>query len=223
MLSPLVVLVVFLVMMWRSDSGNPFDVEAIPRGIMIAAITSFVSLLALVPFAMNQFAIDRAGLTLMLLAPLDTHALLAGKALGNAAIAIVPAAIGTLGALSLYPGGDAALWIAVPLSSVAAYLLVAPAAAILSAVFPRAVDLNSISRGSNAHGVASLLGSLAVFAAMAPSLLLVLVATMVLERPALAPVLLAAWTLSCGVACVLLLRVAAAVVERRRETLGLSV
>jgi hypothetical protein len=221
MLSPLIAFVVFGAMMW-SRSGNPFDVEAVPPGVMVAAMTSFVSLLAIVPFAMNQFAIDRSGLTLMFLSPLETRALLAGKALGNAAIALVPATVGTLGALSLYPGGPAALWLAVPLSSIAAYLLVAPVAAVVSAAFPRAVDLNSVSRGSNAHGLASLLGAVACFAAAIPCILLVVIATM-LERPVLAPVLLIGWVLVCSAACAVLLRVAAAVVERRREMLGLAV
>ena len=36
---------------------------------------------------MNQFAIDRAGLTMTMLAPVEHDALLRGKAVGNAVIA----------------------------------------------------------------------------------------------------------------------------------------
>ena len=58
------------------------------------------------------------------------------------------------------------MWLSLPLALVAATSSLAPGAAALSAIFPRTVDLNSIGRGSNAHGVASLLGLL-VFAAAA--------------------------------------------------------
>ena len=76
----------------------------------------------------------------------------------------------------LLPGGDLALWVCIPLTAIATYLTAAPIAAILSAIFPRAVDLNSIGRGSNAHGAAGLLGMLAFVAAAAPGTLLAMLA-----------------------------------------------
>ena len=111
---------------------------------------------------MNQFAIDRAGLTLTMLAPVDTMTLLRGKAIGNAVIAVIPGTVCFIAAALLLPGGDPALWVCIPLTAIAAYVTAAPVAAILSAIFPRAVDLNSIGRGSNAHGAAGLLGMLAL-------------------------------------------------------------
>jgi hypothetical protein len=173
------------------------------------------------PFAMNQLAVDRAGLTLALLAPLDARTLLAGKAAGNALVAAIPASLCIAAALALFPSGNPALWVCVPLALTATYVLTSPLAAALSIVFPRTVDLNSIGRGSNAHGAAGLLGTLACVAAGGISLLLVLAATVVLRQPVLAPLLLVAWVAISGVTALLLFRPVATLFERRREDLGL--
>ena len=107
--------------------------------------------------------------------------------------------------------------------AIAAYLIVAPIAAMLSAIFPRPVDLNSIGRGSNAHGAAGLLGMLAFLAAAAPGTLLIsLVVGVCSGRPGLAAVLLLVWTAICLGISLVLFRLAA-LFERRRENLGLTV
>jgi beta-lactamase regulating signal transducer with metallopeptidase domain len=114
------------------------------------------------------------------------------------------------------------MWLCVPLTLLSAYLLVAPVAAILSAIFPRAVDLNSIGRNSNAHGAAGLLGMLCFLAAGAPGMGITLAVARALGRPALAPVALLLWTALCLGISLLLFRAAEAVFERRRENLGLT-
>jgi hypothetical protein len=221
LLSPIVVFGLFAVMMLRR-SGADLGAIQLRGGIGLASFASFVSLLAILPLAMNQFAIDRAGLTMAMLAPLETGALLGGKAVGNGIIVAIPAAICIAGAAILFPSGDPMMWACIPLTLVAAYLLVAPVGAMLSAVFPRAVDLNSIGRDSNAHGAAGLLGMLAFVAAAAPGLGIALTARVLLQRPALAPVGLLVWTGACLGISLLLFRAAAAVFERRRENLSLS-
>jgi hypothetical protein len=224
LLSPIVLFVMFAVVMMRSDSGRmEFGLIRLQSGIGLAGFASFVALLSILPLAMNQFAIDRAGLTLALLTPLETRELLRGKAIGNAAIAGIPAAICILGALILFPAGNPALWLSVPLTLVATYLLVAPLAAVLSAIFPRAVDLNSIGRGSNAHGAAGLLGTLTFVVSGAPCLLIVLLATELLGRPLLAPILLTVWVVICAGLSFAIFSAAAALFDRRRENLGLVV
>jgi hypothetical protein len=221
LLSPLIVFVMFAVMIRRSGTGLDVGFLSLDSGIALATFGGFVSLMAILPIAMNQFAIDGAGLTLTLLSPLDDGELLRGKAVGLAAIALAPALLCLVGATIAFPGGDPALWLSVPLGLIATYVLVAPAAVALSALFPRAVDLNSIGRGSNAHGAAGFLGMLAFVAAGAPALLIVLAATRLLERPALAPALLAAWcAIAAGLARLLFVP-ARAVFARRRENLGL--
>ena len=220
-LSPAIVFAMFAAMMWRGQTGMQFGFISLESGLGLAAFGSFVALISILPFAMNQFAIDRAGLTLVMLGPVDTPSLLRGKAIGNALIAAIPATFCILASLALFPGGHPALWLSVPLGLTAIYLLASPAAAALSAMFPRAVDLNSIGRGSNAHGAAGLLGTLIFFAAGVPVLLLTLLATRGVERPALAPVFLLVWAAMCAGIAILLFRGAAALFESRRENLGM--
>ena len=112
------------------------------------------------------------------------------------------------------------MWLAIPIALTSVYLLVAPIAAILSAIFPRVVDLNSIGRGSNAHGLAGLLGMLAFLAAGVPCLLIVLAASRWLERPALVPVLLLGWCAVAYGANLLLFGLARTIFAQRRENLA---
>jgi hypothetical protein len=221
LLSPIVVFGLFAMMMVRGSGMDvgPLKVES---GLGLASFAAFVSLLSILPLAMNQFAIDRAGLTLAMLSPLATSALLRGKAIGNALIASIPAGICLLAAGIVFPSGDPMLWLCIPLTLLSAYLLVSPVAAILSAIFPRPVDLNSIGRNSNAHGAAGLLGMLCVLAAAAPGMAIALVTSRGLDRPALAPLVLLVWTGLCFAISLGLFRVAEAVFDRRRENLGLT-
>ena len=222
LLSPIVVFVMLSLLMSRSQGDNELTVLRLGGGLGLAAFTSFVALLATLPLAMNQFAIDRAGLTMMLLAPLPTRTLLAGKAVGNALIAAIPAALCLTAAAILFPVSNPGLWAALPLTLLSVYLLAAPAAAVLSAIFPRAVDLNSIGGGSNAHGAAGLLGMLAfVFAALPP--VLILLAAAALGRPMLGPALILVWAALCAAVSPLLFAAAAATFDRRRENLAMVV
>jgi hypothetical protein len=220
MVSPLAVFLMFTVLNLRSRGDVSF-LTANGGGVGMAAFSTFVSLLALLPLAMNQFAIDRAGLTMTMLAPIETATLLRGKALGNAAIAAIPGVICFTAAVLLFPGGDPALWMCIPLSAIAAYVLAAPMAAILSAVFPRPVDLNSIGRGSNAHGAAGLLGMVTFLVAAAPGALLTILARTVVGRPGLAPIAVAVWIGIAAILSVLLFKLAGGIFDRRRENLGL--
>ena len=222
-LSPLVLFAVFAAVMFRSRAGASVAFIPIEGGIGLAAFTAFFALVATLPMAMNQFAVDRAGLTLMFLVPLETRTLIVGKAIGNAIVAAIPAGACIVGSLVLFPSGNPWLWPCVPLTLLSAYLLVAPAAAALSAIFPRAVDLNSIGQGSNAHGVAGLLGTLAFLAGAAPGYFLALMAARVLERPPLAPLLLVLWVALCAALSTVLLEAVVKLFEQRRENLVMVV
>lgn len=217
-LSPLVLFMMLAFVMLRGGDGEDLELLALRSGIGVASFITFVALLSIVPLAMNQFAVDRAGLTMTLLAPIETRSLLAGKAIGNGLLAGIPAGLCLIGSLLLFPEGRPELWVSIPLAMLAIYLLAAPAAAALSAVFPKAVDLNTIGR-SNAHGAAGLLGTLVLLAAGLPCLLLALLATAVLDRPVLAPVFLLLWVVLCAGLSRLLFGAAAVLFERRREAL----
>jgi hypothetical protein len=221
LLSPIVVFGLFGTMMWRGGSQAEFGFITLNGGLSLAIFGSFISVLGVLPFAMNQFATDRAGLTLAFLSPLDDRDLLMGKAIGNGVVAAVPALLCTAGAAAAFPGGPVAAWLSVLLGLAASYALVAPLAAILSAIFPRAVDLNSIGNGSNAHGAAGLIGFLAFAAAGALSLVVAIVVNRMLQS---APALLLIMIVWCGI-CVgaahLLFVPARAILARRRENLAL--
>jgi hypothetical protein len=222
-LSPLAAFVIFGALMYRGSGEmelGPFHFES---GIGLATFVSFMCLISILPIAMNQFAVDNAGLTLVLLSPLETDELLAGKAAGNALVVTVPVLFCILAALVIFPGGSPALWLALVLGLVSMYLLVAPVAAICSAVFPRAVDMNSIGRGSNAHGASGFLGLLSFAVAGVPPTLLALAATRVLERPSLAPLLLLGWCVVAYLSGRLLFSAARRTFAARRENLAMLV
>jgi hypothetical protein len=221
LLSPVVTLAVFGFFMRRQTGIMDFGLFSFAGGLSLAIFGSFASLISILPMAMNQFAVDKAGLTLALLSPLDDGEYLAGKAVGNGLIASAPALVCVLLAFVLFPGGSLALWIAIPLALVAMYLIVAPAAAALSAVFPRIVDLNSIGRGSNAHGVAGTLGLLTFVASAVPCVLLTLAASRWLDRPALVPVLLLVWCVIAYAIARLLFIPVRRIFASRRENLAL--
>lgn len=190
------------------------------QGLALAAIGAFASVLALLPIAMNQFAIDRAGFTRQMLSPLSIRELLAGKAVGNALIAAIPASISFLLAAVIFRGSQPLLWLGLIFAVAATYSLLAPVAAALSAIFPKAVDLNSIGNSSNAHQAAGLLGMLAFAVSAAPAVALTLVALNVLHRPALVPAFLFVWaSVALGISQILFVPVRG-LVARRCETLA---
>ncbi len=222
LIAPLIVFVMFGTLLWRGGAPMELGLTQGNSGLGLAVFGSAVSLLSILPFAMNQFAVDRAGFTLALLSPLEIRQLLTGKAIGNGIIAGVPALLCVMAAAVAFPGGAPALWLSVPPALLATYALAAPPAAALSAIFPRPVELNAIGSGSNAHGAAGLLGLLTFAVAGAPSIVLALLAT-VLGRPILAPVLIVVW---CGIALAIsraMFQGARLIFDKRRENLAMVV
>jgi len=221
MLSPALMVAIFAFVMRRPTSGLDIGLFGGHTGLSLAAFGSFVCLMAILPIAMNQFAVDGAGLTMALLSPLTDREYLAGKAVGNGLIAVIPVTIAIVISITMLPGGSLGLWLSIPLSLFAIYFLVAPAAAIFSALFPRTVDLNSVGRGSNAHGLSGLLGMLTFVAAAAPCVLILFAASGWLHRPSLAPVLLVGWCVVSYVIGWLLFIPARRLFAQRRENLAM--
>lgn len=219
LLAPLILLGVLAVVATRSAGAH---MTLIPNGgVGLAALAAFIGLLGVLPLAANQFAIDGAGLTLEMLSPISDGDLLAGKAVANFIIGGVPAMMCILATAVIFPRGPLALWLCLPLGVVSVYLLAAPIAALGSILFPKVVDLNSVGKGSNAHGVAGLMGIAAFAVAAVPPLLIVLFASTWLKRPQLAPVMLLAWSLIAFGVCLLVFRPLRGLLARRRENLGL--
>ncbi len=221
MLSPFLMLILFGVIMRRNGGDVNFGPFSFDSGLGLAAFTTFVGLTSILPIAMNQFAVDRAGLTLALLSPLTDREYLTGKAVGNGLIAGVPALLCMIVAAVAFPGGRPALWACLPMALLASYCLVAPAAAVFSAIFPRVVDMNSIGRGSNAHGAAGLFGLLTFVVAGAPSAILVFAATRWFHQPALAPLFMAVWCVLAFFIGRLLFIPARRIFDARRENFAM--
>jgi hypothetical protein len=221
LLSPLAMFAIFGIMMFRGSGQLTVGPFQFGSGLSLATFATFTCLLSILPIAMNQFAVDRAGLTMALLSPLKDEELLAGKAAGNLLVTLPPMLVCILAAALVFPGGPLPLWLSLAPGLLAVYLLVAPVAAISSAIFPRAVDLNSIGRGSNAHGAAGFIGMIAFFVAGVPPVLLVLLATRGLDRPWLAPALVLAWCVAAYVIGRLLFAPARRIFASRRENLAL--
>ena len=80
-LAPLLIFLVFTILSIRA--GDALFSIVPESGIGLAAFAGFFSVMATLPFAMNQFALDGAGLTLELLSPLSDKQLLDGKAVAD--------------------------------------------------------------------------------------------------------------------------------------------
>ncbi len=220
LMSPLLMLVFFGFLALKAGDTSLLPFGWMRGGLGLAAFASAVSLLSILPIAMNQFAVDGAGLTLSLLSPLSTRQLLVGKAVGNGLVALPAALFCVALAAAVFRGGSATAWLDLVLTLVATYILAAPATAAFSAIFPRVVDMNSIGNRSNAHGLSGLLG-LAAFALAALPCLGLISAASLLGRPAVGPLLLLMW---CGASLFLarlLMVPAERIFDRRRENLAL--
>jgi hypothetical protein len=217
--SPLLMPLVLAGLTYRSGR-MPFPGIEADNGLGLAALGAFASILALIPLAMNQFAIDKAGFTRQMLLPLSVKELLWGKAVGNGLTAAIPAVFCLILPALIFPGGRWPLWLGLVLAVAATYALIAPVAAALSALFPKAADLNSIGNSSNAHQGAALLGILAFAAALAPPALLTYVALRVVQRHDLVPLFMAAWCVAAFAISYLLFIPVRRLVDSRRESLA---
>lgn len=177
-----------------------------------------LSLLNLQASLANQFAVDRAGLTLQFLVPVTDRQIVAAKAMAGGLLLGFSAAASALVALLLGEPGDVAEWLGAVLAVASAYALVAPLSAVLSATFPRAVDAARIVASSGPHVAASTIGTVAILAALAAPALLFAGGRLV-SGPALGLGLVAAWAAAAGLACRATLPMAADVLTSRRERL----
>ena len=138
-------------------------------GVMVLGVGSALTLFSLQTILVNQFAVDRAGLTLTFLGPASARQIVFGKAAGGALIFAAPQAVAAAIAILLHPKGPMGLWVAALVSALAAYVAQTPVAAFVSAAFPAACDLMKL-RAGNVHplaGICGMLTSVAVSAAAA--------------------------------------------------------
>jgi hypothetical protein len=136
----------------------------------VAPLLGATAVLALGPLSMlgyqnvllNQFGNDGAGFSLQVLSPLSERTLIAGRALGGAALVLLAFLPALLTAMLLHPSTPPLLWPATLFGAAAAYLIFAPAALALSLLFPKAADLSKLGRKGKPHGAAAVGGMFAV-------------------------------------------------------------
>lgn len=205
------------------DDGSSFAVSLIgPLGPLTLSGGLLLALISLQPMLLNQFAADRAGLTMLLLAPMRPRDLLAGKAAAGGLIFLAGSVPCMAGALILHPGGPPALWIASFLGTAGVYVASIPVSAVLSALFPRKADLGEIGQAGNAHPLAGLLSILSVLALTLVPAGAALLGWTILGSPALALGLTILWCGAAFAGAVLFLEPAAAVFVDRLESVGLA-
>ena len=219
LIGPLLMLVIFGILMWGGRDG-PAEWIRESGGLGLATVVAFFSLLAMHPIIVNQFAADGAGLTLQLLLPLTNRDLLIGKVASGAVISILPTVLVLVLAFAAFPGGPLSLWAALPLGLMATYAVIAPLAAAMSVLFPRAVNLNAMGRQSNPHQAASFVTTFATLAAAAIPVGLG-VAAVAFGVPYLGLVLMLTWLILTVIVGYLLLGPVEHVLDRRRENLAI--
>lgn len=211
---PLVAMIAALFGSLNSTPG--FEGIGDARGYLAFGGGLLFGLYAAQAFTMNQFASDRAGLTLEFLAPIRDVDLVRGKAVGCAVL------IGAGGVLSfacawlMAPGGSPWLWMATLAGGAATFLITSPLTALVSIVFPIAADLSKTGTAGNPHALAMAAGSIAIAGCAVP----VVIALSVLP-PVTACVTLTIWALASFAVCLPGLGWAAKAIRPRRENLAL--
>jgi hypothetical protein len=137
-------------------------------GPLLLLFVVFVGLSSNQSVLLNQFGVDRGGLTRQLLLPLDGRQLVAGHALGCAvltAMAFAPALV----LVALFGGDRSAVWAAATLlASVAAFALSLPFVTWVSLTFPKAADLGKLGSEGKPPPAAALVGILGLGLVMVP-------------------------------------------------------
>ncbi|HVN31858.1 MAG TPA: hypothetical protein VMT45_07715 [Thermoanaerobaculaceae bacterium] len=213
---------VFFVLGFSQSSGRHSpELLGTPLAMMVVVI--LVSLQSLAALSSNQFASDGRGLPLLLLQPLSARTLVRGKILGIGVLQLACMLLAMVPVAVLGPPAHPSFWVTATLGGLAALALLAPVSAVLSALFPKQVDLSRWGRASNPHATASLVTFLATGLAVVPLVLAEVVASGLWHRPWLAPLLMAGWFVCAGVTALLVLPLVERVLVSRRENLTLAV
>jgi hypothetical protein len=215
-------LAVFFVVGFSRLSGR-HSLGLLGSPLAMTVVVVLVSLQSLAALSSNQFASDGRGLPLLFLQPLSARTLVRGKFLGIGVLQLACMLLAMLPVAVLGHPANPSLWLAAVLGGVAALAILAPVSAALSALFPKQVDLSRWGRASNPHATASLVNFMATGLAVAPLVVAEILASGLLHRPWLAPLLMAGWLLIAGAAAVLLFPLVERIVAGRRENLTLAV
>lgn len=191
------------------------------HGYLLLGAGLLFGLVSLQPILVNQFAADGAGLSLQMLSPVSDRDLVLGKAAGGAVLMGISAALAVAVSLAVAPGGPFVLWVCAVAGGISLYCLMAPIAALLSAVFPKCSDLSRIGSSGNPHGAASLLATLSTLVCAAPAAIITAVGYHLLLLPGLTVGLSLLWMAASAGLGLAGLRGVARLLPGRRENLAL--
>ncbi len=199
----------------------PFISSLAVQGEVFVLVALVMSMLSIQPLVFNQFASDRAGLTLQFLSPLSDVQLVASRALAAALLLAASALPGLAAAWLIIPGSSIWLWLAALASGCASFFLIIPLGILLSMLFPRSSDLSSIGGAGNAHPLAGFIGVITFLITVSVSWLVSWLGSGLAGSPMLAFLLAALWAaLAAGIGAALMPLLAEAL-ARRRENLAL--
>jgi hypothetical protein len=216
LLSPLFTTTLFAVAFTRGDGRHA---AFLAQPVAIAGIAVLIALANLASVTCNQLATDDSALVLEFLQPLEERDLLLGKLAGSTVLFAASVTIALLPLFVIFPGVSPALLLAVLLGGLATHFVLAPVNALLSAVFPKKVDLGKLGAAGKPHSAAALLAFGAQIVAVLPAAACILVAWRVVGRPALAPVFTGVLAIAAGCAAVAAMPLVARAVVARRENL----
>lgn len=140
----------------RSPEEAVWLAKASDHGYFMFGASLVLALLSQHPITLNQFASDRAGLTLQWLLPVSARDLVIGKAVGGFLIFMTASLLAILVIGAMTRSGSPVLWLATLLGGMATYAIFSPYAAVMSALFPVASDLNKNGSAGNPHTAAVL-------------------------------------------------------------------
>jgi hypothetical protein len=188
----------------------------IARGYLSFGAGLLFGLYAAQAITLNQFASDRAGLTLEFLAPIRDIDLVRGKTVGCAVLIGAGAIISLICAAVVAPAGSPWLWIATMGGGAATFLLTSPLSTWISIALPVAADLSKTGTAGNPHTLGMLAGSVAIAVAAAPA-----AAILAFFPPLRALVAMMLWLALTAAIARPLLGSAARLLRIRRENLAL--
>jgi hypothetical protein len=216
---PSIIMTVVLAVMVGIRGGVVFGPFRLNDGFAVAFFGVVMAFLSVVQLWMNQFAVDKAGLTMLCVQPLTSGQILRGKMAGAAMLVAAVASLPFIAGLLIGGGRAVTYWLVLVIGAIAAFIFLAPFAALLSTIFPKNVDLTSIGQKSNAHPVAGLLGGVLVFAAAAPAAGATMVGFGFYKSGMLAVGLAGAWLVVAMGLHWIVWRFAVRLFDRRRESL----
>jgi len=224
LISPLLMGLVFVFLIgadWTVDLAGSTSGGLDLAGALLATGVCGLGVLSTQPLSANQLTADGTGLVLTFQAPLTGEELVRGKALGLGVVVLLTSVPGSLLVAVLRPGA-LPLWPAILLAAAAAACLIAPVFASLSAVFPKAVDLNRFGKQSQPHQLVGLLGPLTTACAYLPALALGAGVYLWSRSPLVVAAAEAGWLVVAFFVARFALRLVGRLVDARREDVYLA-